>query len=199
VVAAISTLSYCWAKTEIHRVHQPETDHLGGPSKLPGRHTDRTAETSKWSPRRPPPQDPSQTESTQNKRLCNPRRFRRENVLVVVGILKGHPRSRQLWFLLGFGPVEAMIDRLCIATEGKVQFSAEEVLSCCTDCRDGCNGGYPLDAWIYWKNWGIVSGGDYKSQQGCQPHHPTPDQLSLTTSLHNAPLQHGVHDVVPTR
>jgi cathepsin B len=87
-----------------------------------------------------------------------------------------------------FGGVEAITDRLCIATGGKVkfQFSAEDVLSCCTDCGDGCDGGYPYSTWTYWINSGIVSGGDYQSQQvspfrngtknietslqGCQPY-----------------------------
>ncbi|KAJ3624681.1 hypothetical protein MTP99_018285 [Tenebrio molitor] len=96
VVATISTVSFCWTKTEILSdeliIHQPETDDQGGSSKQ-----------------------------------------------------KVHRAF-------------------------KFQFSAEDVLSCGTDCGDGCDGDYPLDAWIYWKNWDIVSGGDYKSQQGCQPY-----------------------------
>jgi cathepsin B len=83
-----------------------------------------------------------------------------------------------------------MTDRLCIATDGKVkfQFSPEDLLSCCKECGDGCDGGSSATAWAYWMNSGIVSGGDYQSQsqevsssrngteniktflQGCQPY-----------------------------
>jgi cathepsin B len=87
-----------------------------------------------------------------------------------------------------FAATEVMTDRLCIATNGKVefQFSPEDLLSCCTECGDGCDGGSPSKAWAYWMSSGIVSGGDYQSQQvslsrngtkstetclqGCQPY-----------------------------
>ncbi|KAH8038655.1 hypothetical protein HPB51_002799 [Rhipicephalus microplus] len=42
-----------------------------------------------------------------------------------------------------FGAVEAMSDRICIHTKGRVQvnISAEDLLTCCEDCGDGMN--YP--------------------------------------------------------
>ena len=42
-----------------------------------------------------------------------------------------------------FGAAEAMSDRICIASEGKLQtrVSTANLLSCCTSCGDGCNGG----------------------------------------------------------
>lgn len=41
-----------------------------------------------------------------------------------------------------FGAVEAMSDRVCIHTQGKVnfRFSAEDLVSCCHTCGFGCNG-----------------------------------------------------------
>ncbi|KAI1286145.1 Cathepsin B [Halotydeus destructor] len=68
-----------------------------------------------------------------------------------------------------FGAVEAMSDRHCIASGGKtiVQISAEDLISCCPSCGDGCQGGYSSAAWSYWVDSGLVSGGHYKSTKGC--------------------------------
>lgn len=93
-----------------------------------------------------------------------------------------------------------MTDRLCIATNGttKFQFSPEDLLSCCTDCGNGCDGGYSSRAWSYWVDNGVVSGGDYNSNsvshqlkkktcyngttelQGCQPYSKAPYEKSAT-------------------
>jgi len=84
-----------------------------------------------------------------------------------------------------FGAVEAMSDRICIHSEGKVNahLSAENLVSCCYGCGFGCNGGFPGAAWSYWVKKGIVTGGNYNSSQGCQPyiipaceHHTTGDR-----------------------
>jgi len=68
-----------------------------------------------------------------------------------------------------FGAVEAASDRICIATNGTHQahLSAEDLLSCCTSCGFGCNGGYPASAWSYLKNTGVVSGGNYGDNSLC--------------------------------
>ncbi|KAJ8967970.1 hypothetical protein NQ314_002551 [Rhamnusium bicolor] len=65
-----------------------------------------------------------------------------------------------------FAAVEAMTDRICIHSNGKknTSVSAEDLLSCCDICGDGCEGGYPAAAWQYWYETGIVSGGSYKSK-----------------------------------
>lgn len=75
-----------------------------------------------------------------------------------------------------FGAVEAMSDRVCIHSKGKVhfRFSAEHLVSCCVLCGMGCNGGFPGQAWRYWVHNGIVSGGSYGSNQGCQPYEIAP-------------------------
>nr|BAN20372.1 cathepsin B [Riptortus pedestris] len=66
----------------------------------------------------------------------------------------------------------AFSDRLCIASKGKFKsaLSANELLSCCTDCGYGCDGGFPVEAWEYFKEVGIVTGGGYNSSIGCQPY-----------------------------
>lgn len=84
-----------------------------------------------------------------------------------------------------FGAVEAISDRICIHSGGKVnvEISAEDMLTCCGSCGMGCNGGYPSSAWRYWVNTGLVTGGLWDSKKGCQPysieaceHHMTGDR-----------------------
>nr|QED55360.1 cathepsin B [Fasciola gigantica] len=71
-----------------------------------------------------------------------------------------------------FGAVEAMSDRICIASQGKHTpvLSAENMVDCCTSCGMGCNGGFPPKAWEYWKKQGVVTGGLFESNVGCQPY-----------------------------
>eukprot|EP01136_Pigoraptor_vietnamica_P025169 Opistho-1_new@78888 len=72
-----------------------------------------------------------------------------------------------------FGAVEAISDRICIASNGAKQpiISAENLVSCCgLTCGMGCNGGYPEGAWSYWKNTGLVTGGLYNTTDTCQPY-----------------------------
>ncbi|XGW21937.1 hypothetical protein V3C99_004697 [Haemonchus contortus] len=70
----------------------------------------------------------------------------------------------------------AISDRICIATkaEKQVQISAADIISCCSNCGYGCGGGYPLEAWQFFMNEGVVSGGDYHSKDCCRPYpiHP---------------------------
>ena len=42
-------------------------------------------------------------------------------------------------FMQAFGAVEAMSDRICIASGGSVnaELSAEDLMSCCSSCGDG--------------------------------------------------------------
>ncbi len=68
--------------------------------------------------------------------------------------------------------VEAMSDRVCLFSKGKLQtrISTENLLSCCTYCGNGCNGGYPHSAWNYWKDHGLPTGGLYQDFSTCQPY-----------------------------
>lgn len=71
-----------------------------------------------------------------------------------------------------FGAASSMSDRICIASKGKANahISAEDLLSCCDECGDGCNGGFPEAAWTYYQSTGLVTGGQYNSHQGCRPY-----------------------------
>lgn len=66
----------------------------------------------------------------------------------------------------------AMSDRVCIYSNGTehFHFSAVDLLSCCTNCGNGCEGGIAEFAWNYWVTNGLVSGGNYNSNQGCRPY-----------------------------
>jgi len=73
-----------------------------------------------------------------------------------------------------FGAVEAMSDRICIASKGAVQveISAEDLVSCCglfQLCGMGCNGGWPSGAWRFFDKTGLVSGGLFHGD-GCRPY-----------------------------
>ncbi|CAI5450753.1 unnamed protein product [Caenorhabditis angaria] len=75
-----------------------------------------------------------------------------------------------------FAAAEASSDRFCIQSNGTVNtlLSAEDVLSCCSACGDGCDGGYPIEAWRYLVKTGFVTGGSYESQFGCKPYSLAP-------------------------
>lgn len=80
----------------------------------------------------------------------------------------------------------AMSDRICIASKGKVKYkvSVEDLLSCCgLKCGFGCNGGYPDEAWEYYKCNGIVTGGNYNSSEGCRPYTISPCNSGLELEL----------------
>jgi len=61
----------------------------------------------------------------------------------------------------------AFSDRLCVATNGDFNqlLSAEEITFCCNACGDGCSGGHPIKAWKRFNRHGLVTGGNYKSEQ----------------------------------
>lgn len=70
------------------------------------------------------------------------------------------------------GATEAMSDRICIASKGKIQveISVEDLLSCCQECGYGCHGGNPPAAWQYWVEEGLVTGGEYGTNNSCRPY-----------------------------
>nr|ATU82412.1 venom C1A protease 1 [Lethocerus distinctifemur] len=70
-------------------------------------------------------------------------------------------------------------DRVCIASGGNFTglLSAHQLLSCCGKmCGDGCDGGDDYRAWVYIRKYGIVTGGQYQSDRGCQPYTLEPCQ-----------------------
>ncbi|XP_074601539.1 cathepsin B-like [Brevipalpus obovatus] len=68
-----------------------------------------------------------------------------------------------------FGAVEAMSDRICIASAGKVKvsISSQDLVACGN--LGGCDGGDPASAWQYWVDNGLVTGGLYGGV-GCLPY-----------------------------
>jgi len=68
-----------------------------------------------------------------------------------------------------FGAVEAATDRVCIQSKGasKPHFSATDLLACCDECGDGCNGGDPGSAWSWFTTTGVVTGGNYLDNSWC--------------------------------
>jgi len=85
-----------------------------------------------------------------------------------------------------FGAAEAMTDRTCIASNGAIteELSAQDLVSCCVlVCGMGCQGGYPLMAWLYWTEDGLVTGGDYGSNEGCFPYQLQPCDHHVNGSL----------------
>ncbi|KAF6770708.1 hypothetical protein AHF37_11017 [Paragonimus kellicotti] len=73
------------------------------------------------------------------------------------------------------GAVSAMSDRLCIKSYRQkypviVELSARDLMACCEQCGFGCVGGWIGDAWDYWRDHGIVSGGGFGTQKTCLPY-----------------------------
>jgi len=68
-----------------------------------------------------------------------------------------------------FGSVEAMSDRICIASGGatKSHLSAQDVASCDKLGDMGCNGGVPSTVYTYYATSGIVTGGNYGDKSMC--------------------------------
>jgi len=85
-----------------------------------------------------------------------------------------------------FGAVEAISDRICIASKGndKPHISADDLLSCCGfSCGFGCNGGDPRAAWNFWIRTGLVTGGQYTTHDGCRPYPFAPCEHHINGSL----------------
>ncbi|KAL3308280.1 hypothetical protein Ciccas_013190 [Cichlidogyrus casuarinus] len=72
-----------------------------------------------------------------------------------------------------FAGANTMTDRLCI-NSGRVDENVSEadLLTCCFECASGlgCEGGDLGLGFGFWENIGIVSGGEYGSNQGCIPY-----------------------------
>ena len=71
-----------------------------------------------------------------------------------------------------FGAVEAISDRICIYSNQTDQrrISAQNLITCCASCGYGCDGGYPAEAWGYWRGYGLPTGGLYGDKNTCQPY-----------------------------
>lgn len=50
----------------------------------------------------------------------------------------------------------------------QTRVSAQDLLTCCTACGDGCNGGDPRLAWAYYYNTGLSTGEGYGDSTYCK-------------------------------
>lgn len=68
----------------------------------------------------------------------------------------------------------AITDRVCIKSNGqkKTPLSAQDMTSCCTTCfeKEGCQGGNPTEAWLYWLHNGLPTGAEYGDKNTCAPY-----------------------------
>jgi len=128
-----------------------------------------------------------------------------------VGHIRDQSTCGSCW---AFGAVEAMSDRLCIATNGTtdVELSTEDMVSCCLiSCGMGCNGGFPTGAWHFFKKHGITTEDKYpyafppcehhtngSRYKPCGASKPTP---KCDRALESKPRYHGdsVYSVPPTK
>ncbi|CAH0765203.1 unnamed protein product [Bemisia tabaci] len=95
-----------------------------------------------------------------------------------IGEVVDQGRCGSCWAISAAG---SFTDRYCIATNGKHQMrlSAANVLSCCHDCGDGCDGGWEHLAWGYFNKHGLPTGGRWNTTEGCQPYNiPSPCKRS---------------------
>jgi len=99
-----------------------------------------------------------------------------------IGEIRDQSNCGSCW---AFGAVEAISDRICIASNGndKPHVSATDLLSCCAMCGFGCEGGDPRAAWNYWVSTGLVSGGTFTTHDGCRPYPFAPCEHHINGSL----------------
>lgn len=66
----------------------------------------------------------------------------------------------------------AMSDRKCVGAAGACQkrISAEDLMECCSDCGDGCNGGELYESWAYAHDTGLVTGDFFGDKGSCKPY-----------------------------
>ncbi|GMS81276.1 hypothetical protein PENTCL1PPCAC_3451, partial [Pristionchus entomophagus] len=67
---------------------------------------------------------------------------------------------------------EVIADRICIASGGSqhVNVSSDDIMSCCVQCGNGCDGGDPFKAVKWYMSHGVVTGSDYDAHAGCKPY-----------------------------
>jgi cathepsin B len=65
-----------------------------------------------------------------------------------------------------------MSDRVCIGSgqTDQSRVSAADILTCCADCGQGCQGGEADLAFASWKNVGFVTGNEWGSTKWCRPY-----------------------------
>uniref|UniRef100_A0A2S2PPW0 Cathepsin B-like cysteine proteinase 6 n=1 Tax=Schizaphis graminum TaxID=13262 RepID=A0A2S2PPW0_SCHGA len=95
------------------------------------------------------------------------------NCANVIGDVKDQGNCASSWAV---AVASTFTDRLCIATNGKFtkNLSAQHLMSCGDSERLGCDGGSAFKAWEFTMSKGIVTGGNFDSNEGCQPYKNRP-------------------------
>nr|CAI5828723.1 unnamed protein product [Callosobruchus analis] len=78
-----------------------------------------------------------------------------------------------------------MSDRACIHSNetSQLRISAEDIVECMGEGY-GCDGGFVEAAFDFWRNHGVVSGGEYNTTDGCKSYKlPSCDHTGLDSSL----------------
>jgi len=87
-----------------------------------------------------------------------------------------------------FGAAEAISDRYCTYGVTNVSISANDLVACCSDCGDGCNGGNPASAWDYWVHSGLVDTTcDPYPFQPCEHHIPAGRYPTCPSKIYPTP------------
>lgn len=86
-----------------------------------------------------------------------------------IGEIRDQANCGSCW---AFGAAEAITDRVCVGSNQTTnnRYSMENILTCCGTCGYGCGGGYPIQAWRYWVNTGVVTGDGNGNTAWCQPY-----------------------------
>ncbi|CAL8089180.1 unnamed protein product [Calicophoron daubneyi] len=112
-----------------------------------------------------------------------------------IGMIRDQSSCGSCW---AFAAASTMSDHYCIQTGKSVLLSETDLLSCCTDCGHGCQGGWDIQSWDYWNKTGLVTGSG-QDCEGCRcypfmkcKHHgtkgdypPCPEKLYSTPECEN--------------
>jgi len=82
----------------------------------------------------------------------------------VIGKVRNQAGCGSCW---AFGSTESFEASRCIAGHGDVEYSADDT-AFCSDAGDGCEGGNLANEWFVES--GVVTGGEYGTQDGCLPY-----------------------------
>jgi len=91
------------------------------------------------------------------------------NCADVIGTIPDQSACGSCWAV---SSASVMSDRVCIGSNGEVKtpISANDLISCCYSCGDGCDGGWPDETFYTWQSDGVVTGSGYLQDTGCSPY-----------------------------
>lgn len=115
-----------------------------------------------------------------------------------IGAVYNQGNCRSAWAI---APASTLTDHVCIRTKGNQQtpFSAYHVVTCCRLCGRGCKGGWDDSAFFFFRRHGAITGGDYKSNTGCQPYEIEPCTHSPSSNDTTGCLAHGIQNTPQCR